>query len=109
MEIRVDQNKLIIQLREQIHLLSYQQILYIERFGKKTLVHTHDKEVSIHMSLKRIEKVLPAYFIRTHQSYLINKHRISELIAINKDLYECVFENEKSALVKKKVIEKLIS
>ncbi|WP_453993213.1 LytTR family DNA-binding domain-containing protein [Bacillus nitroreducens] len=103
----VEHNRVIIAFKDHIHLLPYDEILFIERFGDKTIFHTRDREILTNLPLKKIESELPQFFIRSHKSYIINKHLVQELKKATRDTYECLFENDKYALINKKNIEKL--
>ena len=43
------------------------------------IVTKHAKSYILDSSLKKLEEKLPAYFIRVHKSYLINKNLLKEI------------------------------
>ena len=103
MKITKYNNNLVIQKRTEIYFLSFTDILYIERFGNLTIVHTTDDEISIRFALNRIIELLPPFFLRSHKSYILNTTRIKQMRILGKDsaTYEAFFNNEKSALITK--------
>jgi len=107
-KIKVDHEKLVVLTRDTIYLIMFSEILYVERFDKKTLIQTNNKEISIHISLKKISEFLPSNFIRTHQSYIINRNVITELKSINPQIYEINFTDDKTALVKKEYLHHIL-
>jgi DNA-binding LytR/AlgR family response regulator len=104
MKVKADHEKLIIQTRDRIYLILYNDILYIERFNKKSIIQTRKREIPLHLSLKKISENLPFNFVRTHQSYIINKTFVTELNSLNSTLYEATFTEDKIALVKKEYL-----
>lgn len=52
--------------------LNRNQILYIESHGRHSNIHTTSNSYEITESLLSLEKRFPDYFLRCHQSYLIN-------------------------------------
>jgi len=49
----VEHNRVIIAFKDHIHLLPYDEILFIERFGDKTIFHTRDREILTNLPLKK--------------------------------------------------------
>lgn len=54
------------------------EILYIENKGRNLLVHMNEMDKIFHMKIGEIESKLPSYFLRSHQSYLVNMDYIRE-------------------------------
>ncbi len=60
-----------------IYQLDYDRIKYFEAFGDYVKVHTDDKTIITHDTLKNVEKNLPAkQFMRVHRSYIISLDKI---------------------------------
>ena len=56
------------------------ELIFAERVGRKTLLHTTDTTLEIYESLKNLENRLDKKsFIRTHNSYLVNKSAIFKI------------------------------
>lgn len=56
------------------------ELLFAERVGRKTLIHTPSKILEVYESLNKLQQKLnPNLFIRTHNSYLVNKSAISKI------------------------------
>jgi two-component system response regulator AgrA len=51
-------------------------ILYIEKYGKKSTVFTSDSTYSTNKGLNTLLTELPQNFIRCHKSYILNKEKI---------------------------------
>lgn len=71
MNIFLAADRLIIAKRSQIVYLHFSDILFIERFRQKTLVHAHHHEYSIKHSLKEINNLLPDMVVRAHRSFIV--------------------------------------
>ncbi|USY51199.1 LytTR family transcriptional regulator [Bacillus altitudinis] len=100
--IKIVDKKLIIKKKRNIHFIPIKEVLYFEKFNHKTYVHLENKnEISLNMSLKELEIILPSNFKRTHRSFLINKELLEGLIFLNEKSYEAIFPNNKTALVVK--------
>lgn len=67
-----------IQLKTREHLLRvrYQDICYIESDRRYLFIHKKEGTDRIRMKLSEIETLLPDYFVRCHQSYIINIHEV---------------------------------
>ncbi len=51
-------------------------ISYVESERRVLTIHTADEDVRVNMKLSDLEGRLPDYFVRIHQSYLVNMERI---------------------------------
>jgi len=55
-------------------------ILYIEAFNRRSLVHTDDAVYQTTMTIDALEKLLPSpRFLRSHRSFLVNLDRVDEV------------------------------
>lgn len=110
MKIQKYDDNLVIQKRNEIYFLSFGDILYIERFGNLTVVHTDHEEIKIRFSLHKIIDFLPSFFLRSHKSYIINMKKIKQMKGLGKDstTYEAFFNDEKSALITKDKISVIL-
>lgn len=86
-------------------------ILFIERTGRKLLIHTVNEQIELNSSLKNFEcKLNPKIFIRAHNSYLINIQAVSKIKKGIGKSYEVQFKNyDKIAYINKKNLIKLES
>lgn len=106
--IEGDGKRLVIVKRNSVHYVIVEEILFIERLKHETLIHTLHECLSVYISLKEIYTYLPACFIRAHKSYIVNKHNLREMTNLNKNTYEAMFSNRKTALVNKNMLDSLI-
>lgn len=74
-----DKNRLVIRGREEIRYLRYGRIMYMEARDKKIFLRYDREEISFYHSLKKLEELLPEYFVRCHRSYLVNARYISQI------------------------------
>jgi DNA-binding LytR/AlgR family response regulator len=62
------------------YILPYDKIIYFTSHGKKTIVHTDEREYESHAILKFIESRLPQdLFIRIHKQYIVNIRQIKAI------------------------------
>ena len=59
--------------------LNRSHIVYIETYGHHTLLHTLEQTLESLDSLSSIEKRFPEFFLRCHQSYLINPEHVTQI------------------------------
>lgn len=61
------------------HIISHKDILYLETAQRNNIsMHLENgKEITIHTSLSKYETELPHYFLRCHQSYVVNMNHIA--------------------------------
>jgi len=72
-------SKLAIKSNQTFLYIAMDDILYVEKEGRKSLIHTVDDTVETIESLQEIEKRLPPTFYRTHRSYLVNLRKIVKI------------------------------
>lgn len=77
--------KIGIKTNGKISLIDISSILYIEKKGRKTLIHLKDIEtVECSEGLTKLEEILKQYdFYRTHQSYLVSIDQIEYIESDN--------------------------
>ena len=62
-----------------IYRLEYDQIMYLEAFGKKVYVYTSNQRIGCYASLASLEDRLGMDFIRCHKSYIVNQRKIARI------------------------------
>lgn len=66
--------------QDEIRIVSIVDIVRLEAMGNYTTFYTTSGKILITKTLKEFEKVLPASFIRVHQSHLVNREQIKAYI-----------------------------
>jgi two-component system LytT family response regulator len=77
--IKRSSNKFTIKSNNSFLYLSPEDILFIEKEARKTIVHMSNNKFETIESLKVIVERLPEYFYKTHRSYLVNLNKISKI------------------------------
>ena len=98
---------IIFSANREIITISQQNILFIERSGRKTIIHTITKVIEVYESLDSIEhKLNSQIFTRIHRSYIINKNvdfTISKTLGRTREI---IFEgSEQTAYISRKNIK----
>lgn len=70
-------HKLIIRYNRINHTIAPNHIIYIESLSDYLKLVTEDGEIITREKISKIIERLPAYFKRTHRSFIINSHKIS--------------------------------
>lgn len=78
----------IINNRNTFAKIPYSNILYFESQKRKLFVHTINEVYALYKKIDEIENTAPDYFIRCHQSYLINPYYTKG--AISKNSFELI-------------------
>lgn len=59
--------------------VSFDNIFYIEALGDYLNIHTKERKITHHETLKGIESKLPSHFLRVHRSYIVNLTKIKSI------------------------------
>ncbi|NQX78002.1 LytTR family DNA-binding domain-containing protein [Gilvibacter sp.] len=80
-DLSANQGKeLYINIDRRLIKIAFDQIFLIEAKGDYILIKTHDKNYTVHSTLKKIEDKLPqSQFIKVHRSYVINFTKIVDI------------------------------
>lgn len=69
-----------VKVGDRVIFVRLDEVAYIQADEKYVSIFTkHAKSYILDSSLKKLEEKLPAYFIRVHKSYLINKNLLKEI------------------------------
>lgn len=61
--------------------LPVEDMFYIEKEGRKSILHTAQERFETTESLQELEERLPDYFYKSHRSYLVNLNKIEKISA----------------------------
>lgn len=61
-----------------ITVLSMNQIIYLERFRRTTLINTSHHQYTDTRDFSEFSSIVPSYFIQCHRSYMINLNHVKE-------------------------------
>jgi DNA-binding LytR/AlgR family response regulator len=90
-------NKLTIKEGNQIYIISFDDIIYLEKNNREVLVHTTKEIFTLNKTLTDLESnFLNKNFIRTHQSFIVNKTKIKRIRLIGNKSYEIEFTATKN-------------
>jgi two-component system, LytTR family, response regulator len=59
--------------------VDFLDLLYCEAQGNYVTFQLENQKIISRMTLSEAEKLLPSYFLRTHRSFLVNKHHIGKI------------------------------
>lgn len=98
-------DRLSINIEEGRRYLSYDRIICFEAFEKKIKVYYDHEQLSFYSTLKELELILPASFVRCHRSYIVNSVYIKEM---NHKYNTITLENKLVIPISKKFKKKMI-
>ena len=84
--------KFIVRTENTIHFIPLQDIIFIEKVDRKSLIHTATKIIEVTETLSSIAGQLNFPFVPTHRSYIVNYHHISNIVH-NGDTHLVYFNN----------------
>ncbi len=93
--------KLIVKQNSSYFFLIMDEILYLEKEGRKTIIHTRNKQFETNESLEEIEERLSSFFHRTHRSYIVNVSHISKIESLGETNLAFFRNSEKTAQISK--------
>ncbi|NML39814.1 response regulator transcription factor [Chitinophaga sp. G-6-1-13] len=76
------QNRIVLRSSQYLQVVPFEEILYCQSDGSYTTFHLSDKrKVMVSRPIKEYEELLPeSWFIRIHQSYIVNHHCIDRFL-----------------------------
>jgi len=94
-EVEVD--KIIIKEGQKIHFISFDDIFYFEKENRDVVVYTIKEKYILNKTLTELENnILNKSFIRTHQSFIVNKTKIKSIGLVGNKSYEIEFDGIKN-------------
>lgn len=70
------EQKLVVRARSTVYSLETEDILYVESCYRNLMIVTKEQQIRVPMKLGEIQEALPDYFLRCHQSFLVNAREI---------------------------------
>jgi two-component system, LytTR family, response regulator len=71
------QNRIVLRSQQYLQVVPFLEIIYCHSdTGYTTFFLTDNRKIVVSKSIKEYEELLPDYFMRPHQSYLVNHHFI---------------------------------
>lgn len=83
-----DKDCFIVTLKGNVFKIKARDILYFESEKRTVILHGRHDSWTIYRKLDDVQKELPGYFLRCHQSYLVNMNEIKSLKPLRVDLYQ---------------------
>ncbi len=90
---RVVNDFLILKNNHEIYFIKYDDIFFIEKEFKKTVVHTVNGKYATTETLGAVEKKLNHDFFRCHKSFIINLKKLEKITPIADRTYKLTFHN----------------
>ena len=99
--------RLFLKQKNDIHILQKKDIIFIERSGRSTTIHTKNGRLKTYQTLNELEGELRERdFIRSHRSFIINIHFVKNFSLYAKNSYLVTFDGiEDQAMITKERVE----
>jgi len=92
--------KVLLKVKKEIAMITPEDIMFIEKQGKYSLVHTKSNIYKTHQTMGEFEDKLGSSFLRVHRSFIVNLDRISGIKEVSNRSYEINFDGyNKTALM----------
>lgn len=100
-------NTITLSFNRKLYTISQNSIVFIERAGRKTVLHTTTKDIGVYESLDSIEQKLDTkMFMRIHRSFIINNNADFKMSSASGRTKGIEFEgHEKIAYVSRKKLK----
>ena len=70
------EDRLAVSISGRLQFIKKQDILFIESFGRKIVIHTADQELELYARMEDAMEELGENFFMTHRSYIINLKKV---------------------------------
>ena len=99
--------RLFLKQKNDIHILQKKDIIFIERSGRSTTIHTKNGPIKTYQTLNELEGELRERdFIRSHRSFIINIHFVKNFSLYAKNSYLVSFDGtEEQAMITKERVD----
>ncbi|RDI40018.1 LytR/AlgR family response regulator transcription factor [Falsibacillus pallidus] len=87
--------------------LKMDDILFLEKEGRKTIIHTRKERIETTEPLHEMEEHLPSYFSKTHRSYIVNLSQVFMIEASGETFLAHFKDSEKKAYISKLKIHEI--
>ena len=74
-----DRDYFVVTFKGQIYRIRDRDILYFESQKRKVILHGREESWTVYSKLDEIQGQMPGYFLRCHQSYLVNMDAVKEI------------------------------
>jgi len=64
---------------KQVHRIEYDSVYYIEALKEYIAIHTEKEKILVYKRMKEVAALLPAQFVRIHNSYIVNLRHIKNI------------------------------
>jgi two-component system LytT family response regulator len=93
--------RLEIRMKHSIVWLPMEDILFVEKENRKTIIHTADEQYETTLPLNEVEKRLTHCFFKTHRSYIVNLKKVVKITHVGETYKVHFFSCEKVAYISK--------
>ncbi|MBA9026610.1 MULTISPECIES: LytR/AlgR family response regulator transcription factor [Bacillaceae] len=99
--------RLYLKQKNDIHIIQKKDIVFIERSGRSTTIHTKSGPIKTYQTLNELEGELRERdFLRSHRSFIINIHYVKNFSLYAKNSYIVIFEGmEEQAMITKEKVD----
>jgi two-component system, LytTR family, response regulator len=97
---------LMIKQHNQYSFVPLDEIIFIEKADRKSVIHTMNQKIEFNEALTNLEEILDSRFVASHRSYIINLQYLSK-IEVSGQTYIAHFKNYKGTakVSKHKLVE----
>jgi two-component system, LytTR family, response regulator len=99
--ISTKEKRLGIKSQNSILFLPMEEILFVEKESRKTVIHTSNQKYETTETLSEIQGKLDDYFFRTHRSYIVNLKKIVKIEPVGETYLAYFVNSDKVAYISK--------
>lgn len=88
--------RLPIKTKKEVLFVDFKEIVYIEKFQRKTIIHTTKQAIEVSQTLSNLfDRLDKEMFIRSHKSYIVNINHIKKIVPWGDKTYRILFKGSK--------------
>lgn len=99
-----DKKRITIKFNRSLYYIFMEDILFIEKSGRKTIIHTNKQEYPSLETLEELKEYLPSGIVQSHRSFLINLEHVSHITTVGKSYMVYFYGYDKPAQISKQNI-----
>lgn len=103
--VKGDKKRIPIKFNRSLFYVLVNDILFIEKSGRKTIIHTHQQEYLCLDTLEELNEYLNSGVVQSHRAFLINLEHVSHITTVGKSYMVYFYGYDKAAQISKQHIK----
>ena len=101
---KTERKRIPIKYNRSLFYIFVDDILFIEKRGRKTIIHTHQQEYPSLETLEELKEYIHSGVVQSHRSFLINLEHVSHITTVGKSYMVYFYGYDQAAQISKQNI-----